>query len=450
VDVPETRFITTVDGVSIAYQVIGQGPIDIMYVPSAWTSNMETAWEWPTLASFFRELASRGRVVLFDRRGTGLSDSVSGDHLPTLEAVMEDIRCVMDAAGSERAVLWALEDGAAHALLFAATYPERTRAVITSHASVRGIWAPDAPWAWTEEQWAEERERVQRGWGTLEYVQYLVDTAFPDHAHDPDFIRGYGRHVRHSLRKADALAAFRMWMDTDVRQVLPTIQVPTLVMHLAEDMAASVEEGRYIAGHIPGAIFVELPGADHVFSTEFEHVDRFLASLRDEEAEFDRVLATVLFTDIVGSTRTAAELGDRAWRDLLQRHHATVRAMLGRYRGTEIDTSGDGFFATFDGPARGVRCAKAIIEAVRPLGLEVRAGLHTGEVETIDEKVAGIAVHIGERVGTFAGRSEIMVSQTVKDLVAGSGLVFEDAGEHDLKGVPERWHLYRVVESSYE
>ena len=246
------------------------------------------------------------------------------------------------------------------------------------------------------------------------------------------------------MGRADAVAALRMWRDTDVRHVLPLIQAPALVMHYAEDQDESIEEGRYIADHIPGAVFAELPGGDHSYG-DLAVVDRFLASLRAEEADFDRVLATVLFTDIVDSTAVATKLGDRAWRDLVERHHATVRALLGRYRGAEMDTAGDGFFATFDGPARGVRCAQAITRAVQPLGIEVRAGLHTGEVELVDHKAGGIAVIIGARVGALAGPSQVLVSQTVRDLVAGSGLQFDDHGAHTLKGVPDEWQLYSAT-----
>jgi class 3 adenylate cyclase len=440
---PETHYARTADNVSIAYQVVGEGPNDIVWVASAFVSNMEIAWEWPFFGEFFNGLAARGRLILFDRRGAGLSDGVSGEHLPTLEARMEDLRTVMDAAGSERAVLYGREDGAAQVFLFAATYPERAQAIITIEASSRGSWAPDAPWQWTDEQWAEERALVENEWGTPELAQQWARLIFPSRADDPEFVRGYARVMRHSLRRTDAIAADRMLKDTDVRHVLPTIRAPTLVMHFVEDQMEPVEESRYIAQHIPGAILLELPGVD--LKATLPHVDRFLAALRDEEAEFDRVLATVLFTDIVSSTERAAELGDRAWKELVKAHHATVRALLGRYRGTEVDTAGDGFLATFDGPARAVRCAAAITEAVLRLGLEVRAGVHTGEIELEGDEVRGIAVHIGARVAARAAPSEVLVSQTVKDLVAGSGLTFEDAGEHELKGVPDRWHLYRVL-----
>jgi class 3 adenylate cyclase len=445
VDIPETRFTRTTDDVSIAFQVVGAGPTDIVYVNSAFTSNVELAWEWSVTRNLFHELSARGRLVLFDRRGAGLSDSVSGDRLPTLEARAEDIRAVMDAAGVDSAVLYALEDGAAQAFMFAATYPERTRGIVSVGAASRGSWAPDAPWLWTAEQWEAEISDIAEGWGTPGFVQSFTEWVFPEHADDPGFVRSFGRLMRHSLRRVDAVASERMYRDMDVREVLPHIQAPTLVMHFSEDRVESVEEGRYIARMIPGATFVELSGADHGMVADFEAVDRFLATLRAEEAEFDRVLATVLFTDVVGSTSLAADLGDRAWSDLIERHHATVRAMLGRYRGVEVDTAGDGFYATFDGPARAVRCARAIIDAVRSIGLEVRAGVHTGEVTTIDGKLGGLTVNIGARVGSLAGPSEIWASQTVKDLVAGSDLTFEDAGEHDLKGVPDRWRLYRVA-----
>jgi class 3 adenylate cyclase len=433
--------------ISIAYQATGSGPPDLLFVNSAYVSNVDLIWEWPVLAPFLRGLAARGRLMVFDRRGSGLSDSVSGDHLPTLEARMDDIRAVMDAVSSERAILLGLDDGAALCFLFAATHPDRTEALIALNAVSRGSWAPDAPWLETEAGWDRWFEMLETGWGTPEFAQYVASDVFPSLGDDPEFVRDYWRIIRHSITKADALANDRMWEDTDVRHVLPTIQTPTLVLHNPAVRATQgvAEESAYIANRIPGAEFVELDGNQADALWTLPEIDRFIASLRDEAAELDRVLATVLFTDIVDSTQKAADLGDRAWRDLLERHHATVRAMLGRYRGKEIDTAGDGFFATFDGPARGVRCARAIIDAVKRLGLEVRAGLHTGEVETLGENVGGIAVHIGARVGALAVNSEIMVSQTVKDLVAGSGLTFEDAGEHELKGVPDRWHLYRVV-----
>jgi class 3 adenylate cyclase len=448
VEIPETRYAVTADGVHIAYQVFGDGPVDIVLMNSAYMSNVEITWEWDENARMFRWLAARGRVALIDRRGTGLSDGVNADTPPTLEARMDDIRAVMDAAGFERAVLFGLEDGAAQCFLFAATYPERTTAIIAFGGSSRGSWAPDAPWQWTQEEWQESIEAAA-AWGTRAFVARMTEAVFPARVGDERFMGMYGRVMRHSMSPAAAVTSEIMWRDTDVRHVLPLIQAPTLIAHVTDDPVEPIEEGRSIAAHIPGAILLELPGAEHAWqllSHGAERLDRFLAELRDVEAGFDRVLATVVFTDIVGSTERAVAMGDPAWRDLLERHHATVRALIGRFRGKEVGTAGDGFLATFDGPARAVRCASAIAEAVRPLGIEIRAGVHTGEVETIDGQVGGLAVHIGARVGAMAQPSEVLVSQTVKDLVAGSGLGFEDAGEHELKGVPDRWRLYRVVD----
>jgi len=447
VEIPETRYATTADGVSIAYQIAGSGPPDIVFVNAAYLSNVELVWGWPPSASLLHGLAAHGRLLLFDRRGTGLSDKVSADRLPTLEARMDDLRAVMDAASSDRAILLGAEDGAALCFLFAATYPERTAGLIAYQAASRGSWAPDAPWLDDRAAWETWFDQVERGWGTPEFVQGLVEWIWPSRADDPEFVRGYWRLVRNSITKADTLAVDRMWMETDVRHVLATIQAPTLVVHDPAIHDETVEESRYIAGRIPGAALVELESTDVPdLADPLPEIDRFLATLRAEEAQFDRVLATVLFTDIVGSTTKAAAVGDMAWREMVERHHSTVRAMLGRYRGKEVDTAGDGFFATFDGPARAVRCARAIVDAVHPIGIDVRAGVHTGEVETINDKVGGIAVAIGARIGSAAGPAEVWASSTVKDLTAGSGLVFEDAGEHELKGVPDRWRLYRVAD----
>jgi class 3 adenylate cyclase/pimeloyl-ACP methyl ester carboxylesterase len=450
VEIPETQYATTADHVSIAYQVTGSGPPDIVLIGSSFTSNVDLVWEWPETARWLREFAARGRLVLFDRRGAGLSDCVSEERLPTLEARMDDIRAVMDAAGCGPAILAGLEDGAAICFLFAATHPDRTAGLIAMQGTSRGSWAPEAPWLDTEEEWAKWFVRLEAEWGTPEFIQALSAEVFPTRGDAPEFVRSYWRLVRHSITKAGALASDRMWKDTDVRHVLPTIQAPTLVINnlAIRSIPGATEESRYIAKNIPAAVLAEIDpaGGGYMWEGTFPHVDRFLASLKAEEAQFDRILASILFTDIVNSTSAASDIGDRAWRELIERHHAVVRALLGRYRGQEVETAGDGFFAMFDGPARAVRCAQAIVEAVHRLGIEVRAGVHTGEVEKIDDKVAGIAVHIGARVGSLAGASEVLVSQTVKDLVAGSGLDFEDGGEHELKGVPDRWHLYRVVD----
>lgn len=447
-EMPETRYARTADGVHIAYQIFGSGPIDIVFMNSAYIANVEVAWEWDLNPDHFRFLAEHGRVVILDRRGTGLSDGVSTESPPTLEARMDDIRSVMDAVGFERAVLYGVEDAAAQCFLFAATYPERTIGIVTYGASSRGSWAPDAPWQWTLDEWEEDIERVEQSWGTPAFTDWMTAQVAPSRVGDEAFKRAYGRAMRHAMSPGAAVTSEIMWRDTDVRHVLPLIQAPTLIVHVADDPVEPIEEGRYISSHIPGATFLEVPGHHWWYqlkSARLERIAEFLTDLSDVESEFDRVLATVVFTDIVASTQKAAEMGDHAWRELLEQHHATVRAMIGRFRGTEVGTAGDGFLATFDGPARAVRCALATVAAVRSLGLEIRAGVHTGEVSTIDGQVGGLAVHIGARVGSAAGPSEVLTSQTVKDLVAGSGLVFEDTGEHELKGVPDRWHLYRVV-----
>ncbi len=444
-DIPETRYAKTADGVHIAYQVVGDGPFDIVFAGSSYTSNVELLWDWSLSRSFLTGLAARCRLIFFDRRGTGLSDKVAGDRLPTIEARTEDIHAVMDAADSERAVLLSLEDASTMTFVFAATYPARTRALIAYNPVSKGSWALDAPWLQTREEHDAYLDRVDADWGTAPFFDDIArDLYIPSLSTDPGFVQSYARLVRQSISAADAMAAERMWFETDMRDVLPVIQAPSLIVYDPMIRVSPEEEVRYIAQRIPGGTFAAISGTPD-WAEFFDHVDRFLASLTHEEAEFDRVLATLLFTDIVGSTAQATDIGDRAWHELLERHHATVRAMLGRYRGREISTTGDGFLATFEGPARAVRCASAITQAVQALGLEIRAGLHTGEIEVVGEDVRGVAVHIGARVAALAGASEVLVSQTVRDLVAGSGLSFEDAGEHELKGVPDRWHLYRVV-----
>ena len=445
VDRPTTRYATTADGVAIAFQIVGGGDPDFVFVNSAFASNVELIWNWPMARAVVDAFAARGRLVLFDRRGSGLSDSVCGDRLPTLEARAEDLRSVMDAAEVERAVLYGLEDGAAQCFLFAAMYPERTRAIITVGAAASGLWSPETPWLWDHARWSEEIDAIEAGWGTPEFARSFTAGVFPSYVDDPAFVAGFDMLMRHSLRRNDALANERMYRDMDVRDVLPLIQAPTLVMHYRDDQVEPVEGGRAIASQIPGATLVELPGADHLMLGDLAAIDGFVRSLRDEEEIFERVLSTVMFTDIVGSTDRVAALGDRQWASLVEKHDAVVRALLGRYRGVEIDTAGDGFFATFDGPARAVRCAEAICQAVRALDLEVRAGVHTGEVTLAGAKVRGTAVHVGARIGSLASGSEVLVSQTVKDLTAGSTIALEDAGEHALKGLPGTWHLYRAT-----
>jgi class 3 adenylate cyclase len=445
--VPETGYAKTADGVHIAYQVFGEGRVDL--VLASWAMNIDALWGWEPHADALRRLASFARVLAFDRRGTGSSDHISNrGHQQSLEARMDDIRAVMDTARSERAVLVGIEDGFALAAMFAATYPERTLALIGWSASARSLWAPDYPWAMSATAWDEETRQVERGWGTLDLAKDWSTFTFPAYANEDERIHRYAVWMRATGGPSDAVALYDVDREMDIRNLLPVIRVPTLIVHRAKDRALSIEHGRYVAEHIPGAEFVELPGEMHGFvesSDLIDEIERFIGDLQREEAAFDRVLATVLFTDIVASTEKAAELGDRRWREVVEHHHHTLRGLLARHRGREIDTAGDGFFATFDGPARAVRCARAAVEAVKPLGIEVRAGVHTGEVETIDRKVGGLAVNTGARVAGLAQPSEVLVSQTVKDLVAGSGLEFEDAGEHVLKGIPERWRLYRVA-----
>jgi len=447
-DVPDVHYARNGE-VALAYQVLGKGPPDLVFVPQ-WIGNIEVTWDNPLYARFLNRLASFSRLILVDPRGTGLSDRLSPSDVPPLEVMMEDLSAVMDAAGSDRAVLFGGSENGALCALYAATYPRHTMALIAYSTAPRGDYGGDYGGHWTENDWEVYLSELAEGWGTPEYVKRTLEWAAPSLAADPEQRRWWTRLQRLAASPNAMLARERVWRQYDIRAVLPTIQVPTLVLHRSGDAVDNVEAGIDLARRIPGATFVELPGDDWLAwagdqSRLLEEVESFLKGIREEEVSFDRVLATVLFTDIVGSTVRAAELGDARWKELLEHHHAVLRSLLGRYRGTEIDTAGDGFFATFDGPARGVRCAQAITKAVRPLGLEVRAGLHTGEVETIDGHVGGIAVHIGARVGTMAQASEVLVSSTVKDLVVGSGLSFEDRGEHELKGVPETWRLFRVV-----
>ena len=449
-DTPETRYAKTADGVHIGYQVVGDGPIDMVFV-MGWTSHIELMWAEPSLARFLTRLSSFSRLILFDKRGMGLSDRVSPDQLPSLEVRMDDARAVMDAAGSERAVVFGVSEGGPMATLFAATYPERTIALVLFGTGA--CWKPslDYPWASSDQEYQQRLDEMERLWGTREYATEQVRTwGAPSLADDEQAISWLTEYLRNAASPGAAVALSRMNRGIDVRPALPAIHVPTLVLARDGDISFSVEETRWLAEQIRGARFVSFPGEDHFFwvgnqDELLDEIERLVGEVRSEEADLDRVLATIMFTDIVDSTATAAALGDKAWRDLVERHHGLVRALLGRFRGREVDTAGDGFFATFDGPARGVRCAQTICEAVTDLGIQVRAGVHTGEVETIAGKAGGIAVSVGARIASLAGPSEVLVSHTVQGLVAGSGLSFEDTGEHELKGVPDRWHLYRAI-----
>ena len=437
---PATRY-TQSDGVNIAYQAVGEGPADIVYVPG-WVSHVELGWEVPELAHGFERLSSFARLILFDKRGTGMSDPVPERELPTLEQRMDDVRAVMDAVGSERATFFGASEGGGMSILFAATYPERTAALCTFGCFAKRVWSPDYPWAPTPEERQRSYDAVEHDWATgMDVADIAPSLDEPSRAQ-------VATHLRRCASPGAALALLRMNTQIDVRDVLPAIRVPSLVMQRTFDRDANVEEGRYLADRIPGARFVEFPGTDHLWWTEdvdliVDHIEELVTGVRPAPQP-DRVLATVLFTDIVDSTDRVRELGDERWASLLRQHHAAVRRELDRFRGHEVDTAGDGFLATFDGPARAIRCALATRDAIRPLGLELRAGLHTGECELTGDKVAGIAVHTGARVAALAGPGEVLVSSTVRDLVSGSGIAFEDRGEHELKGVGAR-SVYAVT-----
>jgi class 3 adenylate cyclase len=436
---PDTHYAKS-EGVNIAYQVVGDGLVDLVYVPG-WVSHVELAWELPELAASFERLASFSRLVLFDKRGTGMSDPVGATELPTLEQRMDDVRAVMDAVGSDRAAIFGASEGGNMSMLFAATYPERTIALATFGSTAKRVWSPDYPWAPTPEARAEAFADVERNW--------MTGMGWGDIAPSlgPDALAEIGRYYRRCASPGAALALMKMNTYVDVRDVLPAIQAPTVVMQRVADRDTNVEEGRYIAARIPEARYIEFPGADHSWWTQdrnavIDEIEELVTGVRPAP-EPNRVLATILFTDIVSSTDRLRQVGDHAWAELLARHHAAVRRELERFRGREVDTAGDGFLATFDGPARAIRCAVAIRDAVRALGLELRAGLHTGECELLGDRVAGIAVHTGARVAALAGAGEVLVSATVRDLVSGSGLMFEDRGEHEMKGVGLR-HVYAV------
>jgi class 3 adenylate cyclase/pimeloyl-ACP methyl ester carboxylesterase len=443
----ETRYARSGD-VSIAYQVTGDGPFDVVHVPG-FVSHVELAWDVPGMAASNRRLSSVCRLIRFDKRGTGMSDRVSG--VPTLETRMDDVRAVMDAVGSERAALIGVSEGGPMSILFAATYPERAWALALCGTFPRERWAPDYPFGIRDEEARRDDEEIERSWGTPEDAMATAQGLAPSASADEQ--QALATMIRQSASPGAALALNRMNHEIDVRNVLPVIRVPTLVLNREAEHPFTRQGSAYLAQHIPGARHLELPGADHaIFAGGWESyaqaLEKFLQEAWSDEAiaepETDRVLATILFTDIVGSTAKAVELGDARWRELLESHHAVVRRLLVRHRGTELDTAGDGFFASFDGPARAIHCASAITESVRDLGLEVRAGLHTGECERTNNKIGGIAVHIGARVAAQADAGEVVVSSTVKDLVAGSGIAFRERGTAELKGVPGEWRLFAV------
>lgn len=439
--VPEVRYAKTLDGIHIAYQTVGSGLFDLIFANS-WCSHCEYSWTNPAIVRFYAALASFCRLVLFDKRGTGLSDPVAG--VPTVDDRMDDIRAVMDALGSERAALFGSSEGAATCALFAATYPERTTAMVLFAPFVVGLVNEECPWAWPQEVWDLLLEGMENGWGTP--AGSAVELVNPSLAGNEAAMEWYAHYYRAAASPAAAIAMLEVNTRLDIRPALESVRVPTLVIQRRDETWCNVEYGRFTAAKIPGATLVEIDGTDHYpweqnADTVVGEIEEFLTGARHER-DSDRVLATVLFTDIVSSTERASDMGDRAWRELLDAHDNAVRRQLERFSGHEIKTTGDGFLATFDGPARAVRCALAIRDASSRLDIEVRCGLHTGEIERRGNDIGGIAVHIGQRVSSLARPGEVCVSRTVVDLVAGSGIEFNDHGTHDLKGVPGSWQLF--------
>ncbi|HET8556538.1 MAG TPA: adenylate/guanylate cyclase domain-containing protein [Gaiellaceae bacterium] len=443
---PETRYARSGD-VSIAYQVVGDGPFDVVFVPPS-SSHVELGWEVPTLRVLFDGISAFARLIVFDKRGTGMSDPVAG--VPSLETRMDDVRAVMDASGSERAAIMGWSEGVAMSALFAATYPQRAWALVLYGGFARELRAHDYPWGETDAEALRVLDSERNSSDRAALVAELARSGMPTGTDEE--IAALARLMRQSISPGASEALARMNIQIDIRHVLPAIRVPSLVLHNSGDRWVEIERGRDLANRIPGAEFVEFPSDGHITPAAemprvLDEIERFLQAAWETDArrEPDRQLATLLFTDIVDSTTQLTKLGDAGWREVLERHHALVRSELARARGTEVDTAGDGFFAAFDGPARAVRCAKSIVDRMHELGLDVRSGLHTGECEIVDGKVSGIAVHTGARVAAHAGPGEVLVSSTVKDLVAGSGLEFEDRGVHELKGIPGEWRLYAAL-----
>ena len=445
-----TNYATTADGVHIAYQIVGTGPTDLVFAPG-FASNVEAGWDWPTVSAFLRRLATFSRLIILDRRGTGLSDRImTSPSQSTLEARMDDVRAVMDAAGSSRATLFTTEEGLALGVLFAATYPDRTAALISSSGVACGRWQPDYPWAMTDDEWEKDLDDIRRGWGR-DLAEAWSRWIWPD-MDDADFISQYARLMRRCASPGDAAVLQQIDSLIDVRDLLPSVRVPSLVLHRVANRSNPVEVGRYIAGQIPGSTYVELPGSEHSWAGPrqdelIDEVQRFMEQMRAEDEALDRVLATVVFIDIVSSTAHLERVGDASWRRSLETHRKLIRGLLARYRGREVATTGDGFLAVFDGPARAIKCAEAAVAGTADLGFQIKVGVHTGEVELTGHDVAGLAVHIGARIASLAQPSEILVSRTVRDLVSGAGLEFTDRGEHELRGIDRVWQLFAVTKS---
>jgi class 3 adenylate cyclase len=423
--------------------VVGDGPIDVVLVDQ-WFSNVVGLWHLPPLARFVEQLAAFSRVILVDKRGTGIADPVPGGTLPTLDDWTDDIRAVLDAVGSRHTVLVSGAGGSYFTILFAATYPERAAALVLVDGNARISAAPDYVAGLVPSLPASDAERIATGWGRGALLELLA----PEEATDPVVRRSYAEYEALSASPGFAVAMIRLLYESDVRNILPAVRIPTLIVSHTGSRRIPPSLSAYMADRIPGAKHVQLDGtASLIWAGDQDavlgEIQEFLTGIRSQP-EPDRVLATVLFTDIVDSTGWVAKLGDRRWRNLLEAHHEIVRAELARWRGREINTAGDGFLATFDGPARAIRCAVAMVKAVRSLGIEIRAGLHTGEVELMGDQVGGIAVHIGARIASLAGAGEVVVSSTVRDLVAGSAIEFDDRGEHELKGVPGHWQILSV------
>jgi class 3 adenylate cyclase len=439
-EIPETHYVKS-DDVHIAYQVLGEGPLDLLFVPG-FVSNVEALWRSPDQSAFFRRLASFCRLILFDKRGTGMSDRGTQDF--TLEQRMHDVQAILDTIGCKQAALFGVSEGGPMSLLYAATYPQRTSSLVIYGSYAKRSQTTDYRFGWDNEQWQRVLDDIENNWGSASSLSVGMRTEGT--SADPQRIAAY---FRASASPGAAAAIMRMNREIDVRHVLSATHVPTLVLHRRGDPVIDVEHARYLARHIAGAKLVELSGQVHTpwlgdRGAILDEVERFLTG-EQRMREPERLLATVLFVDIVGSTERVAAIGDNPWRELLNAFYVQVREVLQEYRGREISTAGDGFLAAFDGPARAIRCASALSEAVRSLGLKVRCGIHTGECELIGNDLAGIAVHIGARVAALATPGEVLVSQTVRDLVAGSGLTFQDRGLHTLKGVPDEWRLFRAV-----